>query len=42
MLAEIGNGRFEDSRDIVFVHTGGIFGVFPQRSGFGIATAHAQ
>lgn len=34
MLAEISSGRFEGCRDIVFVHTGGIFGVFPQRSGF--------
>lgn len=34
MLAEIAGGRFEGCRDIVFVHTGGIFGVFPQRSGF--------
>jgi len=34
MLAEIAGGRFEGCRDIVFVHTGGIFGLFPQRSGF--------
>ncbi len=34
MLAEIAAGRFEDCRDIVFMHTGGIFGLFPQRSGF--------
>ena len=34
MLAELAAGRFEGCRDIVFVHTGGIFGVFPQRSGF--------
>ncbi|RLA49572.1 MAG: D-cysteine desulfhydrase family protein [Gammaproteobacteria bacterium] len=34
MLAEIAGGRFKDCRDIVFVHTGGIFGLFPQRSGF--------
>jgi D-cysteine desulfhydrase len=34
MLAEIEAGRFSDCRDIVFVHTGGIFGVFPQRRGF--------
>lgn len=34
MLAEIEAGRFEGRRDIVFVHTGGIFGVFPQASGF--------
>jgi len=35
MLSEIGKGRFEGCRDIVFVHTGGIFGLFPQRAGFG-------
>ena len=34
MLAEIKAGRFDDCRDIVFVHTGGIFGVFPQRRSF--------
>ncbi|MDX1734990.1 MAG: D-cysteine desulfhydrase family protein [Halioglobus sp.] len=34
MLAEIEAGRFTGTRDIVFVHTGGIFGVFPQRAGF--------
>ena len=34
MVAEIAAGRFENCRDIVFVHTGGIFGVFPQRAGF--------
>lgn len=39
MLAEISRGRFEGCRDIVFVHTGGIFGVFPQRSGFKQAVA---
>jgi D-cysteine desulfhydrase len=32
MLSELANGRFEDRRDIVFIHTGGIFGLFPQRS----------
>ncbi|MFT4519973.1 MAG: D-cysteine desulfhydrase [Halioglobus sp.] len=31
MLAEIAKGRFEGCEDIVFVHTGGIFGLFPQR-----------
>jgi D-cysteine desulfhydrase len=36
MLAEIAAGRFEGTRDIVFVHTGGIFGLFPQRSGFSL------
>ena len=34
MVAEIAAGRFEGCRDIVFIHTGGIFGVFPQRNGF--------
>lgn len=33
MLAEIAAGRFEGCRDIVFIHTGGIFGLFPQRDG---------
>ena len=31
MLEQIKQGRFDDSDDIVFVHTGGIFGLFPQR-----------
>jgi len=31
MLAEIARGRFRGCRDIVFVHTGGLFGLFPQR-----------
>ena len=35
MLDQIGKGRFAGTRDIVFVHTGGIFGVFPQGEGFG-------
>mgnify|MGYP001818188093 FL=1 len=34
MLAELEGGRFANCRDIVFVHTGGVFGVFPQRSRF--------
>ena len=34
LLCEIEAGRFEGRRDIVFVHTGGIFGVFPQCEGF--------
>jgi D-cysteine desulfhydrase len=34
MLAEIAAGRFQGCRDIVFMHTGGIFGLFPQRGGF--------
>ena len=34
LLAEIETGRFEGCRDIVFVHTGGLFGLFPQRERF--------
>jgi D-cysteine desulfhydrase len=34
LVAEIATGRFDGRRDIVFVHTGGIFGLFPQRAGF--------
>ena len=33
MLTELAAGRFNGCRDIVFVHTGGIFGLFPQRDG---------
>lgn len=35
MLQELQSGRFEGYRDIVFIHTGGVFGLFPQASGFG-------
>ncbi len=31
MIDQIRKGRFDDSEDIVFIHTGGIFGLFPQR-----------
>jgi D-cysteine desulfhydrase len=34
MLAEIIEGRFEGCRDIVFVHTGGVFGLFSHRDAF--------
>jgi D-cysteine desulfhydrase len=34
MIEQIKQGRFDDSDDIVFVHTGGIFGVFPQKEQF--------
>lgn len=30
MLAELEQGRFDGCGDIVFIHTGGIFGLFPQ------------
>ncbi len=36
MISEIEKGRFEGSRDIVFIHTGGLFGVFPQADGFSL------
>ena len=35
MVEEIAQGRFSGCRDIVFMHTGGIFGLFPQADGFG-------
>ncbi len=34
LISEIASGRFSDCRDIVFIHTGGIFGLFPQHRGF--------
>ncbi|WP_372862150.1 1-aminocyclopropane-1-carboxylate deaminase/D-cysteine desulfhydrase [Spongiibacter sp.] len=34
MLCERERGRFGDDGDIVFVHTGGIFGLFPHRQHF--------
>lgn len=36
LLSEYRAGRFDDSDDIVFVHTGGLFGLFPQRQGLGL------
>jgi D-cysteine desulfhydrase len=38
MLQEIEAGRFEGCKDIVFLHTGGIFGIFPQRSQFSLGS----
>ena len=34
LIAEIASGRFEDCTDIVFIHTGGIYGLFPQQDSF--------
>lgn len=34
LIRELAAGRFDDCRDIVFLHSGGIFGVFPQEDGF--------
>ncbi|MFO7550367.1 MAG: D-cysteine desulfhydrase family protein [Haliea sp.] len=42
MLAELEAGRFRDCRDIVFLHTGGVFGVFPQAQQFEFASAGAR
>ncbi len=32
MLQELKQGRFDGMSDLVFIHTGGIFGLFPQRA----------
>ena len=34
MVNEIAKGTFAGVQDIVFMHTGGTFGIFPQRDGF--------
>lgn len=34
LLQEVRHGSLQGARDIVFIHTGGVFGVFPQRHGF--------
>lgn len=34
MVNEIKKGRFNDYRNILFIHTGGIYGLFPQRELF--------
>lgn len=31
MIEELKKGHYSDARDIVFLHTGGIFGLFPQK-----------
>ena len=35
MLQEIHKGRFSGATDMVFIHTGGVYGNFPQRDQFG-------
>ncbi len=37
LTRELAAGRFEEFEDIVFVHTGGVFGMFPQRQQFNFA-----
>ncbi|HIG40468.1 MAG: D-cysteine desulfhydrase family protein [bacterium] len=34
LMTELGSGSFSTSNDIVFIHTGGIFGLFPQKDTF--------
>jgi len=34
MVNEIRNGKFKNAQDLVFIHTGGIFGNFPLKAGF--------
>lgn len=34
MVSDIKAGKYRNSADIIFVHTGGIFGVFPQKDQF--------
>ncbi|MDX1491067.1 MAG: D-cysteine desulfhydrase family protein [Pseudohongiellaceae bacterium] len=34
LLEEIRRGRYKGCRDIVFIHTGGVFGLFPQKRAF--------
>jgi D-cysteine desulfhydrase len=34
LTEEIKKGRFKDCRNILFIHTGGLFGLFPQRNMF--------
>ena len=40
LIEEISHGRFENTSDVVFIHTGGIFGNFPQRDHFGFQPNH--
>ena len=41
MTQEMVAGRFRGRGAVVFVHTGGAFGLFPQRDAFGFATTPA-
>ncbi len=36
MLREIAQGQFQDARELVFIHTGGLFGLFAQRDELGL------
>lgn len=39
MMQEIRKGRFRKKDRVLFIHTGGVFGLFPQRDVFGYAPA---
>ena len=42
LCAEIDSGRFADAKDIVFVHTGGVFGLFSFREQFSARRLHSS
>ena len=35
-LAKKESGCLPDAKQVVFIHTGGLFGIFPQQAGFGL------
>ena len=39
LMQEIKSGRFRKKDRILFIHTGGVYGLFPQRNIFGFAPA---
>ncbi|MEM0952551.1 MAG: D-cysteine desulfhydrase family protein [Pseudomonadota bacterium] len=39
MLQELQAGRFDDCEDVIFIHTGGVYGLFPQRQAFGFGAS---
>lgn len=42
LLSEIERGRFKGARNIIFLHTGGVFGLLAQQSEFRFETEHGQ
>ena len=41
LITELKKGEYQDAEDIIFVHTGGVFGVFPHEQGLREALSHA-
>ncbi|MEK9808336.1 MAG: hypothetical protein VW373_09860, partial [Halieaceae bacterium] len=41
LITELKKGEYQDVEDIIFVHTGGVFGVFPHEQGLREALSHA-